>query len=418
MPNFEVNDLLRTIKEGHFKTIDELLAALPLSLRRNYTLMYGSRSRTRSSFAEPRILFSNHNGTLLLGIGGNKSDQTLEVISYDGKRDRYEFSVVTSDGLLKYDASHNLQQTCMACHDSLKGVQRSGGQDPIFGLLRPNWDSYRIWAGAYGSVHIDGEGTLIQKTESDWFEKFKNNFSERYSLLPDLRSQTLSDLTEKNLRLTSKIYETNNKRIVENVMRQLENRPELMGLWLSRFDDSFNFKLFRKKLSQITLQSTSELKAEFAQLGYEHIEKRERAGFTINKKYSKLVSSLKLKNEQRIARLKDLVYFERYDVRRYLEIGFFLNKFLGASLVDIQPYIDSETIQFESGNNDFVDSNRFRVIKKIAQHPAFADIDINSSDTADEIWKRSLRLSRNTKSKNPIVCQDIFSKIKALFRNE
>lgn len=137
---FDNEDLETLIKDHHIGSIEELLLFLPLWTKSNYTLLFYSRSQQEASFQKPRAIIYTPLGDFLASFndptmpGGN----IFETIFVNKKTFEFEFrEIVFKDG--KAEFSKVNPSKCVACHH---------GRD-----LKPNWDEYPFWLGAYGMLH-------------------------------------------------------------------------------------------------------------------------------------------------------------------------------------------------------------------------------------------------------------------------
>lgn len=125
-----------------------------------YTLAYGSRSLHESSFQFPRAIVFGENAKFILTFNGSPEQrgyERLEVMCFDESKKSFNFFDIafpkeaksldvledlTPEEIRKpYVVSPpngrpNSLRNCLACH-----------QTPA----RPNWDSYPLWPGMYGS---------------------------------------------------------------------------------------------------------------------------------------------------------------------------------------------------------------------------------------------------------------------------
>jgi hypothetical protein len=72
--------------------------------------------------------------------GGN----SIEMIQYDDERARFDFYELAFDGGRPRLSEPN-PQACLGCHQSLSHADAD---------LRPNWEPYNVWPGAYGSFSL------------------------------------------------------------------------------------------------------------------------------------------------------------------------------------------------------------------------------------------------------------------------
>jgi hypothetical protein len=119
-------------------SIDSFLSKLPKQMRENFTLMHHSNSlhSDTTTFDSPRaILFDNDASTI---VAFNGKSNFAEVIQFDSEVGSYTFTNIVEEktnnrSSLKMDSDSS---ACAGCHTN---------------ALRPNWDPYFFWEGAYGS---------------------------------------------------------------------------------------------------------------------------------------------------------------------------------------------------------------------------------------------------------------------------
>jgi hypothetical protein len=133
---------------GQVTSIEELIPLLPEEMRRNVLLMYKSRSGQGASDTFPRVILHSNDARFTLAFTGDPNapgGQTLEFFEFNDATNAFEFRELDFDPQGRrppIDSGINPPR-CYACH------ARGGGPNPF--KLRPNWDGYHVWRGAYGS---------------------------------------------------------------------------------------------------------------------------------------------------------------------------------------------------------------------------------------------------------------------------
>jgi hypothetical protein len=232
--------------EGHPKaSLEEFMAQLSPGLRERYQLVYESRSPNRSSLEWPRIILTNSDATLILGIPGNPEEargNTIELIETDPKTKvlRFREIVFRKDGIENNPAP----KTCVACHGNAKSeFSRSG--------MRPIWDGYPDWPGVFGSSHNDMKFHAPAKYGAGHYPSFefeeaafaklqaKSTADGRYGLLTGLREVSTAKLASMGTMLT------------EALLRR--NLLNLAGLYEERIQEAFlrSPEEYRKLRSEI-----------------------------------------------------------------------------------------------------------------------------------------------------------------------
>ncbi len=138
--------------------IGRFLSQLPVAYRRHFALQYKSFSNHSATFKYPRIIFFGPDAKLLMGVSGNPLDvnfDTVEFIEYEPTNARYRFYSVHFEKEKEPQVLENPAQ-CLTCH----------GGDP-----KPNWESYSLWPGSYGSLHDRIPYGSIENTEFKTFIK-------------------------------------------------------------------------------------------------------------------------------------------------------------------------------------------------------------------------------------------------------
>jgi len=152
------------------KTVEEFLEKLPLVYRSHFTLMYDSRSMHKATPEAPRIIFFGPDARLLTGVSTDKTDprhNIVELIQFEPAQSKFSFHEISFDSALPQ--VNHAPQKCQNCH----------GSD-----LRPNWEPYDAWPGAYGSVH----DKMAYKThENQFFSDFLAGYKKepRFLSLPE-----------------------------------------------------------------------------------------------------------------------------------------------------------------------------------------------------------------------------------------
>jgi len=238
--------------------------------------MHDSRSQQGSSFAMPRAILMGEDAKLLISFTHSEMSfgNSLEVIRWLEDRSEFEFYRIDFDraGNDPPHVSEPNPQECTLCH--------TGGVAD--GKLRPNWDTYWHWEGAYGSIDdmVTPLGTIYQgkpiqsanklyrenlldnaehiKREADGLAGFLDGNGTRvpYSSLINLR-QRYSELestkpyqAEKeepgftnrltarpNASLTERVFALNSRRVVRELLDA--GIPKFTLMWISRYEKTY-----------------------------------------------------------------------------------------------------------------------------------------------------------------------------------
>ena len=158
--NFGFEALQALIRAHDVGTVEQLLAALPEAQRRNYALMFDSRSLQAASFDNPRVILYGPDARFVLTFNGNAAQRGFRLI------EALEFDTVTRQfrlhelefpeqpaGAAAVRVSGTNPERCMRCH----------GNPP-----HPVWDSFPLWPGAYGERY----GATLSQPERAGLERF------------------------------------------------------------------------------------------------------------------------------------------------------------------------------------------------------------------------------------------------------
>lgn len=144
-----VKELIQT---KHITKIEDLLPLLPEDFRGSFTLMRKSQSAQGATAENPRVILYGKDAKCVLAFNGS-SDQigfnNLEIAQYNEETKTFDFNRI------QFPAAHEKHQKvvfdesgtqCIGCHRG-----------------RPNWESYDIWPGAYGSI----DDVIVKDSEED-----------------------------------------------------------------------------------------------------------------------------------------------------------------------------------------------------------------------------------------------------------
>jgi hypothetical protein len=138
----DFDTLRQKIEVQHLKSVEQVLATLPATLRSRYVLVFSSRSLQEASYEAPRvILYERDAGTVITfnGDPGQRGFNALELMSFDERSERFEFREIVfpapggDSGAVAFSDPN--PPRCQGCH----------GAAP-----RPVWDSSPLWPGVYG----------------------------------------------------------------------------------------------------------------------------------------------------------------------------------------------------------------------------------------------------------------------------
>jgi hypothetical protein len=198
---FTFENLKEIIEKNNARKIEDLLPLLPQEAYQATMLAHKSRSLQPASALEPRAILSFSNSTLFLAFdsGTKARPDRLEVIQYREQSKTFEFREINfpteGSGLNKVRFSEANPTVCMGCHR---------GPNP-----RPNWDSYKLWPGFYGS----GDKEILRVEQRD-FENFRATFRlhPRYKYLKNIA--TVEQLENANTQLSIQLGTLNFNRML------------------------------------------------------------------------------------------------------------------------------------------------------------------------------------------------------------
>lgn len=167
----DILDWVETQSSPPVRSVEALIEKLPRAYRSYFVLQYESHSNHQADPLHPRIIFFGPDAKLLVGVSGLVSDpfyNTIEMIEYEPQSASFSFYSIHFDSQGQKPQVERNPKDCQRCH----------GPDP-----KPNWESYNLWPGAYGSVH---DQILAGTEEHQWFQKFVATYpsSSRYRFLP------------------------------------------------------------------------------------------------------------------------------------------------------------------------------------------------------------------------------------------
>jgi hypothetical protein len=158
--SFGFESLQALIRTRDVGTVEELLAALPEAQRRNYALMFDSRSLQGASFDNPRVILYGPDARFVLTFNGDiaqRGFRVLETLEFDTVAREFRLRELEFPdrpaGAAAVRVSETNPEPCMRCH----------GNPP-----HPVWDSFPLWPGAYGERY----GATLSEPERTGLERF------------------------------------------------------------------------------------------------------------------------------------------------------------------------------------------------------------------------------------------------------
>ncbi|HYP34392.1 MAG TPA: cytochrome c [Burkholderiaceae bacterium] len=152
--------LVQEVAERQATTVEQALGLLSPSLRSHFALVFSSRSLQAASYADPRAVLFGNDARFVVTFNGNADQRgfdTLEIMEFDDQSDRFVFREIlfsmgaaSNHGAVVSEAN---PVKCAACHGK---------------PLRPVWDTYPSWPGAYGEQYREP----LAPTEADGLKDF------------------------------------------------------------------------------------------------------------------------------------------------------------------------------------------------------------------------------------------------------
>ena len=172
--SFNVDVLVQSLESlGGNPSLEDAIHLLPNSYKKNYTLVYHSRSMQGSTPLNPRaILFGDDARFIATFTGTNELAQgnAIEILQFDDHTSRFEmYSLhfpLQRDSLGHITRPARNPPVCLSCHT----------QDP-----KPNMSGATFWPGFYGGAN-DGADDAHEERDFQSFLKIKSSHV-RYSQL-------------------------------------------------------------------------------------------------------------------------------------------------------------------------------------------------------------------------------------------
>ena len=186
------------------RSVEAFLERLPAEIFQDYVLMRESRSLQFASANEPRVILFGGGGNLVVAYGGHGN--SVEAIEFNRKRKRWDFYRIDFSRNAAPEVSPANPKTCTNCHGN---------------PLRPNWDPYAYWPGAYDELESWTEEEQAQYAD---FLRMSGR-SDRYRRLPFLanhfdRIDHQGFLDRPNVRLSNQLAVRNFERLAFNLKQR------------------------------------------------------------------------------------------------------------------------------------------------------------------------------------------------------
>jgi hypothetical protein len=219
---YSYDEFIQHIQGKKITNLEEFVSSLPEAMKKNYVLVYESKSLQSADYQKPRVIMRSPLSEVMItftdpGERNNKHDQNIELMFWDKKEKAFKMKEITF-GQGTYQISETNPSKCISCH----------GADP-----RPNWEPYSTWPGVYGGDADFFVGNELVKGERKNLEKFikKNSNHPLYKNLHDLKANFKIGISPKgqkeaiglsNYKFTESLTKLNFQRIVA----QMKSNPE------------------------------------------------------------------------------------------------------------------------------------------------------------------------------------------------
>lgn len=204
-----------------------IMSAIDVEMRKNFALVYESRSPHAASLEIPRIVLVSPNGDFLLGIsppnGKKNPGGVIEMIDLSEGSPRLRRINFTNDS---FSVEKNTPRSCAGCHSRVKAGEESS-------FFRPIWDGYPDWPGVFGSSHngfimnyrgkYGTSGFLELEFEAQALNRLKANLGQSvYGLLPGLADSSLFGLSERLTEITTQLLRFQDSVVLTQSKRKIE----------------------------------------------------------------------------------------------------------------------------------------------------------------------------------------------------
>ena len=142
--DFDFATLQSLLQRHNPGSVDELIAALPFTLRSRYALVFESRSLQGATFRDPRVILYGPDARLVVTFNGDPSQrgfQTVETMEWRPETREFRFRELQFSGSAAVVVSEVNPERCTSCHGT---------------PARPIWDTHPLWPGAYGEHYGRG----------------------------------------------------------------------------------------------------------------------------------------------------------------------------------------------------------------------------------------------------------------------
>ncbi len=174
---------------GKFSSTSDLIKNLPEEFHTHFTLMHKSGSNQKNEIEPklPRVITFGKTAETILAFASSMT--LIEVITFDPEQKSYNFSTIADSAGANPLKLQSETDNCSSCHTE---------------KLRPNWEPYFFWPGAYGSEDDSYiKGGQEEKNITEFLQTGMKTTP--YAFFPEAKTTfTLSKLGNGNSRIDGK----------------------------------------------------------------------------------------------------------------------------------------------------------------------------------------------------------------------
>jgi hypothetical protein len=280
-----------------------------------YALVYQSQAMNAQATPEfPRVIFSIDYGKLFIGYQpdfkclDNPKQSCVEFMEFNEKRGRYEFGVIglanggaTQAKINRFAPGSNSEALCLTCH--------IGG--------RPNWDTYRMWPGTFGSA--DGELYLRSSERKSLIEQVQ-----KWAKNPDYSP----------LQLAPEALDPSRPKDLRFIATQFGGGGGGRNTFITEAASRYNFKRIAAMLKSQPQWNRVKSAAMAALIGCSDLESyfppqaRQRFKRSLNEIYRTVSEANTAYHQERIASVGDAIDPKSFSYRKVLEDSEAISRFL------------------------------------------------------------------------------------------
>lgn len=218
---FSYEEFLQSLSGKKITNLEEFISSLPEDMKKNYVLIYESKSLQSAAFQKPRVILRSPLSEVMITFtdpagSSNQHDQNVELMYWDKNERAFKMKEITFDKGT-YNVSETNPSKCLQCH----------GSDP-----RPNWEPYSTWPGVYGGDAEFRYGGELVPGERKQLDQFIKSASDHplYKNLPNLKEnfqvgKGFNGGEEAKGLMSYKFNESVAKLNFQRIVRQMKSNP-------------------------------------------------------------------------------------------------------------------------------------------------------------------------------------------------